>query len=109
MAPIAPAFSKKNRFVGTLEFAWLVLCLDIFRIFVVFNTFDCRSSHQECWNFQEFLCFGRLKVLQFARRCLKLLKFSGGDASKNAGISKMSACWAVSDAEVSRVFGVWGA
>ena len=39
MAPIAPAFSARNRFVGTLEFPWLVLCV-VFRCFPDFCVLD---------------------------------------------------------------------
>ena len=51
MAPIAPAFSKKN--VGTLEFPWLVLYV-VFRLFPEF----CALDTSECWNFLDLCASG---------------------------------------------------
>ena len=50
---IAPAFSKRNRLVGTLEFPWLVLCV-VFRLFPEV----CALDTSECWNFQDICASG---------------------------------------------------
>ena len=76
----------KNRFVGAVEFPWLVLC-GLLRYFPDFCVLD--TSEHRC------LYLGHLNIL----------KFSGYDA----GISKMFVFWALKHAEISRVFAIWGA
>ena len=57
MEPIAPAFSERNRFVGTLEFPWLVLC-------VMLRYFPdvCALDTSERWNFQD-VCASCAKIM----------------------------------------------
>ena len=119
MAPIPPAFSKKNRLVGTLEFPWFVLYV----VFIWFQEF-CALDTSECWNFQDVCASGRLKcwpvssilwcfgiktqTLEFRgflclQRFRRMLKFSGCDEPKNAGIPKCL-FWALKHADFQ---GIW--
>ena len=63
----------KNRFVGAVEFPWLVLCV-LFRFFPDFCVLDnpewgClylgRLSQVMMLEFPKCMCFGRLKILKF--------------------------------------------